>query len=74
MELGPFYSTDVVKLLSKLLNWSKSYRPLQRMPVTYNLFSLPSTKRMEVSTVFLTRIMSVNSLALWVLRLLAEPT
>jgi hypothetical protein len=66
-------NSNLLKLLSKPLNWFKNCRPLQRTPVICSLYSSPSTKRMEVLIVFLMKTTSANSLAPWELQLLAGP-
>jgi hypothetical protein len=68
------HHSNVVKLLSKQQNLSRNYRPLLRTLVIYNLFSLPSIRRMEESTVFSTKTMYANFPVPWASQLLVEPT
>jgi hypothetical protein len=65
---------NLLKLLSKLLNWFKNCRPLQRTLVICSLYSSPSTKRMEVLIVFSMKTTFANSLAPWESQLLAMPS
>jgi hypothetical protein len=66
--------SNIAKLLSKQQSWSRNYRPLLKMLVIYNLFSSPSIRRMEESTVFLTKTTYANFPVPWASQLLVEPT
>ncbi|KAI1045482.1 hypothetical protein LB505_006286 [Fusarium chuoi] len=58
----------------KQQSWSRNYKPLLRMLVIYNLFSSPSIRRMEESTVFSTKTTYANFPVPWASQLLVEPT